>query len=62
MKVTEIIYRIEDADFTSVVKETKGLEYLYNQDILARITGILSARDKDGKQVAVIVGINESEV
>lgn len=61
MKYTEIYYRTvkDNSEHVEIIHEYKGWEKNYAQSVLNRIEAIVDARDKDGKQCAVVTGIKQ---
>lgn len=59
MKYTEIYYRtvIDNIEHVENIYEQKGWEKNYTQSVIDSIEAIVDARDKDGKQCAVVTGI-----
>lgn len=63
MKYTEVTYKFIKTGgvHTNTVRETKGQEELYYRYIISTIQGILDAKDVSGRQLAVIVSVEERE-
>lgn len=61
MKYTEIYYRTlnDNTEHAVNIYEQKGWEKNYTQSVLNEIEAIVDARDKDGKQCAVVIGIKQ---
>ena len=61
MRYTEIYYRTinDNIEHVENIYEQKGWEENYTQSVLNRIESIVDARDKDGKQCAVVIGIKQ---
>lgn len=60
MKYTEIYYRtVDNIEHVENIYEQKGWEKNYTQSVIDRIEAIVDARDKDGKQCAVVTGIRQ---
>lgn len=60
MRYTEIYYTVNGGkESIDVVREKEGWEKNYAQNVLNRIEAIVDARDKDGKQCAVVTGIEQ---
>lgn len=57
MRYTEIIYynMKDNKNHTITVKEDEDAKDFYHHDIVVAISGILSARDENGEQVAIII-------
>ena len=56
MRYTEITYynMKDEKNYTITVKEDAEAKDFYHHDIVITINGILSTRDADGEQVAII--------
>jgi hypothetical protein len=61
MKHTEIYYKTvnDNTEYVAHIYEQKGLEKSYTQNVLNRIESIVDARDNDGRQYAVVIGIKQ---
>ena len=61
MRYTEIYYRtlFDNIEHVENIYEQKGWEKNYTQNVLDRIESIVDARNNDGKQCAVVIGIKQ---